>query len=204
MFRLIKGIIFDIGGVVVDCRFKSFLERFEKISGMSKEELYSKIVDNRYWEMFEKGLLSEEDFKQKLENDMKMSHDLVELISSEWRKILKPIPETIKIIKRLKKRYKIFALSNVDFKTVEYCRKRFHVYDIFDGVVLSCEVHMRKPEKDIFLYTLESMKLKPEEVVFIDNYPKNIEGAKKLGIKTILFTTPQNLIKELMKLGVRV
>ena len=53
---MIKGIIFDIGGVLVDVKIKSFLEHFVKKSGLSKEQLYSMIVMGKEWELFEKGL----------------------------------------------------------------------------------------------------------------------------------------------------
>ena len=201
---MIKGIIFDIGGVIVEVRIKSFLEHFVKITGFSKEQLYSMIMMGGEWDLFEKGLLSEEELKLRIEKDHGIKPALMEKMADDWRNTLRLMPSTVNIIKKLKGRYKLFALSNVDEVTTKQCFEKFGFYKHFDGIVFSWEVHMRKPEPEIYHYVLKKMGLRPEEVVFIDNYPPNLPAAKGLGIHTILFKNPDQLIKDLRKLGVEV
>ena len=201
---MIKGIIFDIGGVLVDVKIKSFLEHFVKKSGLSKEQLYSMIVMGKEWELFEKGLISEEQLKKRIEKDHGIDPKLMDDMADDWRCTLKPINETIEIARKLKGRYKLFALSNVDEVTAMKCFQGFSFYKHFDEVVLSWKVHMRKPEREIYEYVLKRMGLMPEEVVFIDNYPVNLPTAKKMGIHTILYKNPEQLKRDLKKLGVKV
>lgn len=201
---LIKGIIFDIGGVLVDVKIKSFLEHFVRETGMNKEQLYSMIVMGGEWELFEKGLITEEQLKDRIEKDHGIKPEVMDRMSESWRNTLKLMPETINIVKKLKGKYKLVALSNVDENTTKICLDRFNFYHHFDEVVLSWKVHLRKPEPEIYEYVLKIMNLKPEEVVFIDNYPVNLPAAKKMGIKTVLFKNPKQLERDLKKFGIEV
>ena len=201
---MIKGIIFDIGGVLVEVKIKSFLEHFVRVTGFTKEQLYAMIMLGGEWDLFEKGMMTEKELKEKIERDHGIKPALMEKMADDWRSTLKPIPETIDMVKKLKGRYKMFALSNVDRITTEQCFDRFDFYKHFNGVVFSWKVHMRKPEPAIYKYVLKQMKLKPEEVVFIDNYQPNLPEASKIGIHTILYRNPGQLKTELKKLGVDV
>jgi epoxide hydrolase-like predicted phosphatase len=201
---VIKGIIFDIGGVLVDVRIKSFFEHFVSQTGFSKEQLYSIIIMGGEWDRFEKGLITEEQLKVKIEREHGIKPEVMDKMASDWRKTLKPVPETIEIARKLKGRYRLFALSNVDEKTTKQCLDRFDFYRHFDGVILSWKVHMRKPERDIYEYTLKRMGMKPEEIVFIDNFPLNLPAAKKMGIHTVLYKDPGQLESDLKKLGIEV
>lgn len=199
---MIKGIIFDIGGVLVDVKIKSFLQQFVKEAGLSKESLYSMIILGEEWEKFEKGMITEEELKDKIENDHGIDPSLMDKMAGDWRSSIKSIPETISIVKKLMGRYKLFALSNVDENTTKSCFNRFDFQKLFDEVILSFKVHMRKPDPEIYEYALKRMGLKPEETVFIDNYPPNLPTAKEMGIHTILFKNPDQLKKELSELGI--
>jgi putative hydrolase of the HAD superfamily len=204
VFYLIRGIIFDIGGVIVDVKIKSFLEHFVKETGMNKEQLYSMIVMGGEWELFEKGLITEEQLKERIEKDHGIKPEIMDKMAQGWRATLRPIKETIDIVKKLKGKYKLVALSNVDENTTRICFDRFNFYHHFDKVVFSWKVHMRKPEPEIYEYVLKLMSLKPEEIVFIDNYPVNLPAAKKMGIKTILYKNPKQLERDLKKLGIEI
>ena len=63
-------------------------------------------------------------------------------------------------------------------------------------------MHVRKPDKEIFNLTLKKLKLNPQQVLFIDDKIENIQGAKKLGIPSILFKNNKDLIEQLTKRGV--
>ncbi|MCK4715072.1 MAG: HAD family phosphatase, partial [Candidatus Aenigmarchaeota archaeon] len=140
----------------------------------------------------------------KIEKDHGIKPELMEQMADDWRSTLRPVPETIDMVKKLKGRYKLFALSNVDEITTKQCFEKFKFYNHFDGILLSWKVHMRKPEPEIYEYTLKQMGIKPEETVFIDNYPLNLPPARGMGIHTILYKNPGQLRKDLEKLGVSV
>ena len=184
---MIKAIIFDIGGVNIFDNPMNFLTKLEKKAGMSKEEIYSNTWETEEWTiLYNKGLLTDKQLLEELEKRGKVKKEVLTTIMKNARKeILKLIPGTIQIVKELKKRYKVYALSNVDRSSVEYEEKEFSIYKIFDGVVLSCDVGMVKPEPEIYKFVLKKFNLKPEECIFIDNRKDNVEGAEKVGIKSI-------------------
>ncbi len=201
---VIKGIIFDIGGVLVDVKIKSFLKKFVSETKLSKEQLYSMIILGGEWERFEKGLITEDQLKQRIEKDHGIAPELMDTMARGWRRTIRPMKETIEIARKLSEKYKLYALSNVDENTTIQCFAKFGFYDYFEEIILSWKVHLRKPEPEIYEYTLKRMGMKPEEVVFIDNYPVNLPEPKKMGIHTILFTSPGQLTKDLRDLGIEV
>lgn len=98
--------------------------------------------------------------------------------------------------------YKTYLLSNVGQEQWEYLaqQKAWHdIFDQFDGLVLSYQIKMAKPEPQIYRYILEKYNLKPEESIFIDDRIENIEAAKKLGIDAILCDNHDHVIIELKK-----
>jgi len=71
------------------------------------------------------------------------------------------------------------------------------VFDQFEHVYLSHIVGIRKPDPLIFKHVLTELKAKADETIFIDDTVENVEAAKKIGIHTILATSPKQIIKEL-------
>ena len=200
---MIKAIIFDIGGVNIYDNPMPFFSKLEKSFGVSKEKIYKYTFDTKEWqEPYNRGLISEKELWKRLESKGNLKREVLNDIKKSWRSFLKPIPETIKIIKHLKGKYKVYALSNVDKGTVLYMKKQYGIYKIFDDTVLSCDVGMVKPHAGIYKFTLKKFKLNADECIFIDNRPKNVKGAEKVGIKSILFKSPEQLKKDLRKLGI--
>ena len=72
-----------------------------------------------------------------------------------------------------------------------------HVLSFFDKIYESCEIGMRKPEKRIYRYLLDDLKIKPENSVFLDDLGMNLKTAKLLGINTIKVIDPTAALKEL-------
>jgi epoxide hydrolase-like predicted phosphatase len=75
-------------------------------------------------------------------------------------------------------------------------------YDMFDATIFSCAEGARKPEQRIYKIALDRLQAVPRETVFIDDKEENIAAAVELGIHGILFTSPEQVIKELVALSV--
>lgn len=71
-----------------------------------------------------------------------------------------------------------------------------------DGGILSYRDKLIKPQREIYQLLLERYGLKAEESVFLDDTEKNLSGAEKLGIRTILFQSREQAVEDLEKLGV--
>lgn len=106
------------------------------------------------------------------------------------------------IIKKLKKLgYKVAVCTNT-IKAFSDIHIKNNDYAIFDFVIISCEIGMRKPDREIYEFVLKKLNVEPEECVFIDNELENVEGAKKAGMKTILFENANQLKDNLKKCGI--
>ena len=75
-------------------------------------------------------------------------------------------------------------------------------YNLFDAVVFSCNVGVRKPNPNIYKIMLKKLNVQPQEAVLIDDREENIVGAKKVGINAILFVDKNHLTKILFSLDV--
>jgi len=105
--------------------------------------------------------------------------------------------ELVEYVETLQGKYKLALLSN---SSSDYLRNELHKYDLeryFDEIVISSEVGLIKPEPAIFEHVMEKLGAKPEECIFTDDNPHNVEAAERLGIKGIVFVDVPSLKSEL-------
>ncbi len=91
----------------------------------------------------------------------------------------------------------LFVLSNASDLFYDYFEK-FLPLDFFDGVVVSSDVHMVKPERGIYEYLLEHYRLKAEECLFIDDRLNNVEAAREVGMIAYQFKNDFEEIKGML------
>ncbi len=188
---LIKNIIFDLGGVLLNINPLLSLIEFEKASGIAKEELIGRFISERIFEKFDTGSLDPVQFAGELERIIgtKVSYAEVERI---WNLLILDFPVSrVKLLKQLKRNYRVFLLSNTNVIHVEKYTREFYenngfpMADLFDQVFYSCEIGIHKPDEGIYTYVLQNAALDPLETLFIDDSKANIEAAQKLGISGI-------------------
>ncbi len=110
---------------------------------------------------------------------------------------MRPDPVMFDLVQDLKNAgVRVALLSNSWGNT--YPRDRIDA--VFDLVVISAEVGMRKPNPDIFAHALDLLGVRPERVVFVDDAEPNTDGAARLGMHTVLHTDPDNTRKKLARL----
>lgn len=92
-----------------------------------------------------------------------------------------------KFAEKYSKKYAFCLLSNDVLEWSEFLTGYHRINHYFMDKIVSEEVHMRKPDKEIFIYSLKRLGCNPEQCIFIDNSIKNLLVAEELGIQTILF-----------------
>jgi methionine salvage enolase-phosphatase E1 len=103
-------------------------------------------------------------------------------------------------IKRCKREgHKVYGLSNWDTESFVLLKKKFpQLFDLFDGIIISGQVHANKPHQAIYQTLLERYQLQAENCWFIDDQEENVAAAQKLGINAVLHTASfQNLIQNI-------
>lgn len=112
-----------------------------------------------------------------------------------------PIEGTVMILEELReRRTPLYALTNWSHETFPIARPRFPFFDWFDGIVVSGEVRLVKPDARIYRHLLESYGLAAEDCVFIDDSAANVRGAEAVGITGLHFTSPGQLRRDLTAL----
>ena len=118
----------------------------------------------------------------------------------------KEYPDTRAILDKVTKTQKYFvgAVNNEPLELNQYRNEAFDLRRNFLVFFSSCYVHARKPEETIFRVALEVTQRPPEQCLFIDDRPLNLEGPRRLGMNTILHQGAEQLRSELGRYGVAV
>lgn len=199
---MIKNIVFDIGNVLTDFRWKAFLEE----KGFSPDILARIVkasVMNPYWNEFDRGVLPEEEVLAAfIQSDPEIEEQL-HLAFDNIHGMVTPREYAIPWIKALKQKgYGVYYLSNFSEKAYIECKDALEFLPYTDGGILSYREKVIKPEKEIYDLLLSKYHLNAEECVFIDDTPVNVEAAVKYGFSGICFKTKEQTDKELIGLGV--
>mgnify|MGYP003636161612 CR=1 FL=1 len=128
--------------------------------------------------------------------------EMIQQFYDGWEVMLKDeIPENTKLLSQFdRKKFRLWGLTNWSGETFPIALARFEFFNEFEGIVVSGDEKMIKPNEDIYLLLLERYGLKAEESIFIDDNYNNIIAANKLGFHTIHFTENVNLEKRLQEL----
>jgi 2-haloacid dehalogenase len=113
-----------------------------------------------------------------------------------------PIPGTADIVWELKKQGKpVYCITNFSVDKLNRARERFEVLNAFDGIVVSGEVRLLKPDAAIYQRLLDDHGLEAADTLFIDDVEKNVEGARRVGMSAVRFTDADSLRAEMTHLG---
>lgn len=111
---------------------------------------------------------------------------------------LQPKTDTVALIGRLASEgVPLYCLSNMPASTFAHLHERYAFWPRFRGIVISGQIKMMKPEREIFEYLLDRFDLTPAETVFVDDHHPNIEAARAIGLHTVLFRDAGQCEREL-------
>lgn len=204
----IAGVIFDLGGVLVEWNNSVTYRYIEREYGIdfdtTKRELEKKLP------LVQMGKLSEGEWLEEFFESQGI--DPPEGFDEIWGKTFRDARinyEVLEIVKVLKQKgLKLAALSNIEASRAAEMRRR-GVMEHFDVITFSCDVGTRKVSglrynglagTNIFRTTITELGLTRRECLYIDDTAECIEAAREAGVEGILFVNPGQLKKELMAL----
>jgi putative hydrolase of the HAD superfamily len=196
---MIKAIIFDVGGVLIDHAWPGMIEHFIQTLKTDKEDLYQTMLE--YIDDWQRAKISEKVFWERVCKKLHIDPPKTESLWHEgFKHAYKEKSEIFNLIQKLKnKGYKIGLLSNAEAPVMEFIIEK--KYQHFDVSVFSCGTNMAKPDKEIYQHVLEKLHVKPEEAIFIDDAEENVAGANRVGMTGILFSSTkqiENLLESLL------
>lgn len=183
-----RAIIFDCFGVL-------YWDDLNRLYNLVRPEQFSDLSDLMH--ACDHGYISSKDF---LAQTAELAGISVEAVSAVMHEKHSRNDYMINRVKELRSDFKIGLLSNMGSDTLEDIFPSDERAELFDDVVISSEVGLIKPSRDIYELMLERIGVAPEEAVFVDDRPANIEGASRAGMQTILFTTNKQFEDELTRL----
>ncbi|MBN2112369.1 HAD family phosphatase [Candidatus Woesearchaeota archaeon] len=196
---MIKAVITDVGGVMMTTILRHMAADLAEKHSLDKNFVNKAI--HRRWTDYKLDKITGDEFWQGFVEETGIDENVEEL-KKESLSYNRIIPGAFDVYKSLKGKYKLAVLSNNAEEWVEEIKKLLPIDDVFDVVLFSNEVKMKKPDAEFFMLCAKKLGFKPEECVFVDDQENNITAAEELGFKTIKFTDAEQLKSELKNMGV--
>lgn len=198
----IRVLFWDIGGVLLTNAW----DHEERDLAIQKFQLDKSDFETRHKTVlvpFEEGSLSLDEYLEET-----VFYRPRPFTPDEFKQFMfslsRPKPETIEIARSLSGKYQMATINNESRQLNQYRIQTFKLTELFDLFISSCFVGVRKPEARIYRMALDVTQHVADECCFIDDRPVNLEGAAKLGIKTVLMKDPAQLRRDLQNLGVAI
>ncbi len=183
---MINNIIFDFGDIFVNLDKPVMYREMEKYASLDALPQLELLNDS-----YEIGLISSEEFIAGLQKLIPKAN--LEQLKDSWNAMLLDFPDyRLEFLESLaaEKKYRLFLLSNTNALHVPHVAEKMGLEkferfkNCFEQFYLSHEIHLRKPDSEIFKFVLKNNALKPEETLFVDDTKANTDAAASLGIKT--------------------
>jgi epoxide hydrolase-like predicted phosphatase len=183
----IKAVIFDWGGVLIDDPEPALIHYCSEKLGVGEKEFDP--VRKKYMADFDRGALSEEHFWERIAGDLNVPAPQPPTLWIEaFAHVYSPREEIFALAQRLQQAgYHIGFLSNTEPPNVGYFEAQH--YHMFDTTTFSCLEGLLKPGPEIYQRAIAKAGLAAEEIMYLDDNPANVEGAKKVGLDARLVKT---------------
>lgn len=183
----IRAVIFDLGGVINRTEDRNPRTRLAERAGMSYDQLMNLVFDTDSAIRATLGKLTTREHWKIVCNALNVPPEEFAPVEAHFWGGDKVDLDLVAYIRSLRPRYKTGLLSNAWDDLRHYLENEWKIADIFDEIIISAEVGVAKPDPRIYQIALERLGAAPEEAIFVDDYPGNVEGARRLGMHVIRF-----------------
>lgn len=195
------AVVFDLGGVLIDWNPRYLYRKlFDDEAAM--ESFLADVVSPEWNGQQDSGRTWAEAVEA-LSREHPEQRDLIGAYWHRWQETLgDAIAPTVEILEELHRTgVRLYALSNWSAETFPVARPRYPFLESFDGIVISGEVKLAKPDPRIFRHLLDRYRLDPAATVFIDDSEANVRAAAAQGIIALRFEDAARLRGDLVRLG---
>ena len=197
-----RGLLFDIGRVIVRVDINRALGALVVSAGLSPEQIWEAIQADPRWRDWQEGRIAPRDWHQHLARRFGFPLSFNEFCAV-WNSSL--AGETIlgdDLFAQLAARYRLGLLSNTDPIHVAHLEANFGFVRHFPARVYSCTAGTTKPDPAIYRRAISELGLPPDQILYVDDEPKYTEAGRQAGIQAIVFTGAGPLLAELRHRGI--
>ncbi len=200
---MIRAVIFDLGGVYFTNGTTLAIRKFSKVLGVPEKKLLQLFNPmDGYALEYRTGRMSRDDFWGNVTRALNVKYSDYEKLENIWKNSYRPLVGMQSIVNQVRKRYKVALLSGNVPEVAEYMKKKYRLSKHFDVCVFSFEVGFNKNHPKMFNDVLKKLNVRADECLFIDDKKTYTETARKLGIRTVKFSSVRELKKRLRQIGV--
>ncbi|MBQ0080637.1 MAG: HAD family phosphatase [Alistipes sp.] len=189
---MIKNLVFDLGGILVDLSFSTSVDFFKPFSPKGLDVLLAEIDENHFFTRCQAGEFTTDELLSYIQQHCEKPITKQE-IAYGWNLCLRQIPiERLRLIKELRSKYKVYMLSNICELHWDFIEKSFFdgqgipASECFDELFLSYEMGMVKPNDEIYQALINRTGIIPSQTLYIDDLLPNIEAGRRAGFQTLL------------------
>lgn len=179
---MIKNIVLDMGNVLLDYDPQVVLDHVLE-SKEDQDLIRRELFEGPEWAEGDLGNLTDEErFFGVSKRVPPRLHEALKRCAGEWHMCMQPVAGAKAFCDLAKEKgYRLYVLSNASNSFYGYF-PRFAPFDYFDGIVVSCDIHIIKPDIRIYQHLLRQYGLEPRECFFLDDMEYNVQGARDAGM----------------------
>jgi putative hydrolase of the HAD superfamily len=195
----IRAVYFDLGGVIVRTEDKGPRTELGKSLGLDYDEIDRVVFGSESAQQASLGVISHEQHWRNVVCALKLPESEIPRFSEAFFAGDRTDPALVDFLRSLRPTLKVGLISNAFSDLREWIIDQ-KLDDVFDDMTISAEVGVAKPDARIYRQALEKLNIRPEESVFVDDMPVNIEAAKALGMHGVAFKTSGQAIADVKHL----
>ena len=199
---MIQAIIFDIGGVLIRTQDHAPRRGIEQRFGLVPGDAERIVLNSKEGLATQRGEFTEEQNWLRVQTELRLSDDDLAFFRRQFWAGDVLDTALIDAIRRLRPRYQTAIISNALPGLMTLLTGKHPIADAFDVIVGSGDVGVAKPDPAIYQMALQQLGRLPQEALFIDDAPRNIDGARAVGLHVIHYTPGLDLIAALEGYGV--
>jgi 2-haloacid dehalogenase len=199
----VRSVIFDLGGVVLDWNPRHLYRRLFDGDEAAMERFLAQVCTSAWNEELDRGLPLDEGVAR-LQRRHPHHAELVAAWRDRWGEMIAgEIAGAAELLLEVKAAgLGVYALSNWSAETWPQALRRFPILGRFDGIVISGHEGLVKPDPAIYRLLLERYGLEADGCLFVDDSPRNVEGARRVGLDALRFESVSALREALARRGV--
>ena len=199
-------IMIDFGGVYFTSASSKFSLIYAKKFGISAKEIDNALLGKnwKHWIVHAEGKRDEKTYWEGVTKRLNLPDRKIQQLRKGWYSYPTPQKGMPQLVRKLRKKYRVVALSSIIVGWIEFMEKRYKLSERFHECHYTYDHGYDKPKVKFFLSAAKKMHLKPEDCIVIDDNRKFLAGVRKTGARTIAFRDAGSLKLKLRQMGVEI